>query len=118
MRGVSYRVGAYRGQPITETHAVLADVGTLYVTNQRVIFAGQTEITSVPVKKVADVRVAASDLIVLSENRKTPFILRTPSKYGSVVAAAAIRRVADDATGARLSSPRSKAPEENKALPR
>jgi hypothetical protein len=99
MKGVYYRVGAYSGHPITETSEVVGDVGNLYVTNQRVIFAGSSEITSVPVKKVSDVRIAGSDVVILSENRKTPFILRTPTKYGSVVAAAAIRRVTDDALG-------------------
>jgi len=98
-RGVYYRVGAYSGQPITETSEAVGDMGILYVTDQRVIFAGGREVTTVPVKKVADVRIAGNDVVVLSENRKTPFIMRSPTKYGSVVAAAAIRRVADDAVG-------------------
>jgi len=101
-KGVRYHVGAYRGHPVTYTDAVASDTGALYVTNKRVIFAGHKEITTVAVKKVSDVRVDGEQVIILCENRKTAFILRTPSKYGSVVAAAAIRRVTDDATGATV----------------
>jgi hypothetical protein len=61
-------------------------------------------VASVPVKKIADVRIAGSDVEILSENRKTPFMLRTPTRYGAVVAAAAIRRGTDEALGHVVSS--------------
>jgi hypothetical protein len=52
-RGVYYRVGAFKGQPIDTTSIEETDSGGLVVTSERLIFAGHTRSVVLPLKKIA-----------------------------------------------------------------
>jgi hypothetical protein len=80
-KGVRYHVGAYRGHPVTEEHEVVADSGSVYVTSKRFIFAGNKEVTSVPVPKIADVHLDGAKIVVIVENRVNPLIVGITQPY-------------------------------------
>lgn len=75
-KNVSYRTSSYRGKPQTTVTEIAQDVGPLYVTNQRLVFAGAKEVVSVPLSKVADARAYEDRLIVLVENQSDAYTFR------------------------------------------
>jgi hypothetical protein len=52
MKGVYYRVGAFRGQPIERTERVHVDTGWLAITNKHIYFAGPAKSLRIPYSKV------------------------------------------------------------------
>jgi hypothetical protein len=95
-KGVRYHVGGFSGRPVTTTFEKVNDVGDVYVTTERIVFAGGREVTSVAGKKVADVRVEGDHIWVIVENRKTPLAIRFPSAPAvAPVIAYATRLLAD-----------------------
>jgi len=52
MKGVYYRVGVFRGQPIDRTERVHVDTGTVVVTNRHIYFAGPIKALRVPYAKI------------------------------------------------------------------
>ena len=51
-RGVSFRMGAFKSAPVSTTDYEQDDQGTLYITSQRVVFAGQSSTKVVKLKDV------------------------------------------------------------------
>jgi hypothetical protein len=94
MKGVRYHVGAYRGHPVKEEFETIADVGSVYVTNKRFIFAGTKEVTSVPIAKIADVHLEGARVVVIVENRANPLVVGVTQPYWAPVIAAAAQRMA------------------------
>lgn len=94
MKGVRYHVGAYRGHPVTEQFETVADVGSVYVTNKRFIFAGNKEVVSVPIAKIADVHLEGARVVVIVENRVNPMVVGITQPYWAPVIAAAAQRMA------------------------
>jgi hypothetical protein len=88
---------------VTEEFEVVADLGSVYVTNKRFIFAGAKEVTSVPVQKIADVNLDGARVSVIVENRANPTIVGITQPYRAPVIAAAAQCMAQRAS-------RSKAP--------
>lgn len=85
-KGVRYHVGGFAGRRVTTTYEKVHDVGNLYVTTERVVFAGSREVTSIAGKKIADVRIEGDHIWVLAENRKTPLGLRLKPALALVMA--------------------------------
>ncbi|HEY6290856.1 MAG TPA: hypothetical protein VI455_04740 [Terriglobia bacterium] len=85
-KGVRYHVGGFSGRPVTTTYEKVQDVGNLYVTTERVVFAGSREVTSIAGNKVADVRIEDDHIWVMAENRKTPLGLKLTSGVAPVMA--------------------------------
>jgi hypothetical protein len=85
-KGVRYHVGGFKGRRVTTTYEKVHDVGSLYVTTERVVFAGSREVTSIAGKKIADVRIEGDHVWVLAENRKTPLGLRLRPALALVMA--------------------------------
>lgn len=54
-RGVYYRIGAFKGQPIETTSTVLLDMGMLGITDQHIYFAGDVKSFRVPYAKIVTV---------------------------------------------------------------
>ena len=73
-KGVSYRIGEYRGKPIRQQYLNLEGNGTLYITNQRVIFNGVRNITY-KWKDVIQVLSFPPDGISFSAENKVKFYL-------------------------------------------
>lgn len=52
MKGVYYRVGAFKGSPVYSTERVLVDTGAVYVTNKHIYFRGPSKSLRVPYSKI------------------------------------------------------------------
>lgn len=52
MKGVYYRVGAFKGSPVFSTERVLVDRGAVYITNKHIYFSGPTKSLRVPYSKI------------------------------------------------------------------
>lgn len=52
MKGVYYRVGAFKGSPVYSTERVVVDQGTVYITNKHLYFAGPAKSLRVPYAKI------------------------------------------------------------------
>lgn len=52
MRGVYYRVGAFKGQPVEHTERVLVDTGLVAVTDKHIYFAGPKKSLRIPYAKI------------------------------------------------------------------
>jgi len=102
-KGVRYHVGGFRGQPVTEEFEVVADLGSVYVTNKRFIFAGSKEVTSVPISKIGDVHLDGARVVVIIENRVNPVVIGITEPYWSPVIAAATHRMAQLASESKPS---------------
>lgn len=52
MKGVYYRVGAFKGSPVFSTERVLVDTGRVYITNKHIYFTGPSKSLRVPYAKI------------------------------------------------------------------
>lgn len=52
MRGVYYRVGAFKGQPVEHTERVLIDTGLVVVTDKNIYFTGPKKSLRIPYAKI------------------------------------------------------------------
>ncbi len=68
-KGVSWRVGGFKGRPIEKTEMVKLDKGTLFVTNKRIIFSGDRKSFSVPYSKLIDIELF-TDAVKLNREGK------------------------------------------------
>lgn len=97
--GVSYKVskntrvrlGGFQAEPQTTIYDEESDAGTVYVTNQRFIFAGAKQVVTVPIEKIAKIGVEGDNDIVqvLIENREAPVTVRVTEQFRAPVIAAA-----------------------------
>lgn len=76
MKGVSVRSGGFVGRPVTSVSSEVADHGSIFVTDRRVVFAGAREVVEVPLKKLADARAEIGVLELLVANRVNPLEFR------------------------------------------
>ncbi len=104
MRGVSLRSGRFTGRPVTTVTQEVADYGTLFVTDRRVLFAGAREVIEVPLKKLGDARAEVGKLELLVANRPNPLEFQLSEAYRAPVIAGAVRLMA----GAAQAGPRGK----------
>lgn len=98
-KGVRYHIGGFSGHPVTTEYEKVQDLGDLYVTTERVVFAGSREVTSIAAKKIADVRIEGDHIWVMAENRKTALGLKLTPAMAPVVAYAT-RLLAESSQGA------------------
>jgi hypothetical protein len=69
---VYYRVGGFREERVVDTFKEITDEGTLYVTNNKVLFVGSKKNVSYPINKIVTIsRYADAPLRPLPENSKT-----------------------------------------------
>jgi hypothetical protein len=69
-KGISYRVGAFKGERVPITEQKLLDVGAFVLTNKRVIFSGPNKSTSFPVGKVINIEVYEDGIRVNREGKQ------------------------------------------------
>jgi len=70
-RSVRYRVGASRGHFVQgELHPEGVDTGTLFVTNQRIVFVGSKKTVECAFSKLVSVNVGGGDIFVSVSNRQ------------------------------------------------
>jgi hypothetical protein len=87
MKGVSVRSGGFAGRPVTTVSEEVGDLGTVFVTDRRVVFAGAREIVEVPLRKLADVRAEVGRLELLVANKPNPLEFQFSEAYRAPVIA-------------------------------
>lgn len=70
MKGVSFRVGAFKGERIPVTEKKHIDTGDLTITNKRVIFTGDTKSLSYPVSKIINVEDYSDGISINREGKQ------------------------------------------------
>jgi hypothetical protein len=68
--GIRYRVGSFRGHPISTETLDRQDTGTLIVTNQRIAFVGQRKAVSVLLAKLINLQLFTDGLSLMREGRE------------------------------------------------
>lgn len=81
--GIRYRVGSFRGYPISQEYISEADDGNLVLTNQRVAFAGEKQGTSIPLDKLLHVWAYTDGLSFIKEGRASAemFMFDAPNRF-------------------------------------
>ncbi len=69
---ISYRVGGFHGQRITVKNLEIVDNGELYVTNQRILYAGERRTYVYPLGKLVAVNKYANGIRFQKEGEKRP----------------------------------------------
>ncbi len=69
--GFRYRVGSFRGHPIQSELLAQLDVGTLVITNQRLVFLGAKRDVSTPVAKLLQVEPFSNGIGVSREGKES-----------------------------------------------
>jgi hypothetical protein len=87
MKGVSYRVGSFRGRSVEIGRSIeVADSGTLFVTSHRVVYTGLRKSVEVPYPKMLDLNVYTDAVQFHVSGRQTPSMFRVAD--GPLIAAA------------------------------
>ena len=69
-KGVSWRVGGFKGERVPVTEQKLVDVGAFVVTNKRVMFSGPRKSTSFAVNKIINIEVYEDGIRVNREGKQ------------------------------------------------
>lgn len=84
MRGLSVRTGSSRGTRLDRTTLDVDDHGTLYVSNQRVLFVGGRKTVDIPFTRLVGVEAFVDGMKVNRSNAK-PLVLQTGSQREAVI---------------------------------
>jgi hypothetical protein len=98
MKGVSYRVGAHRGDIQAERALVPVSDGTFSVTNKRLIFSGNKKSNSTPIPKLLDLQLYADAIQYSITTRQKPVIVGF-SDQSAELCAVVISRLINTYTG-------------------
>jgi hypothetical protein len=77
--GIRYRVGTFRGRPVSQEHLANIDNGQLVLSNQRVVFMGQQKSVSMALDKVLHVEAYTDGLAIFKEGRENADFLLFPT---------------------------------------
>jgi len=86
-KGVSWRVGGFKGRPVEKQVLTRIDSGVLVVTNKRLVFSGDRKSFSVPYRKLIDLEVF-KDAIKLNregKSRREYFMMDEPAITAKVI---------------------------------
>jgi len=86
-KGVSWRVGGFKGRPVEKQVLTHIDSGLLVVTNKRLVFSGDRKSFSVPYRKLIDLEVF-NDAIKLNregKSRREYFMMDEPAITAKVI---------------------------------
>ncbi|HWI63153.1 MAG TPA: hypothetical protein VNT75_15000 [Symbiobacteriaceae bacterium] len=75
-KGVSFKVGGERGEFKTKTEMVTVSTGTLFISNQRLILAGDQTPLEVPLPTIANLQLHHDTIVVTVQDRTDPYILQ------------------------------------------
>jgi hypothetical protein len=82
-KGVRYRVGSFKGRPITEEYVAYVGEGELVLTNQRVAYVAAEHGASIPLDKLLHVEAYTDGLTFLKEGREAAyaFLVDEPNRF-------------------------------------
>lgn len=75
MKGVSYRIGGFRGHSVSETGVVAVSNGDLILTSKRIIFRGDKKSFAVKLDKLLDTQLFTDGLQFSENNRSKPRLI-------------------------------------------
>lgn len=75
-KGVSYRIGGFRGHPVRETGVVGVSNGELIITNKRIIFRGDKKSFAIKLDKILDIQLFTNGLQISENNRSKPILIK------------------------------------------
>lgn len=76
MKGVSYRVGGFRGHSVSETGVVAVSNGDLILTSKRIVFRGDKKSFAVKLDKILDTQLFTNGLQFSENNRSKPRLIK------------------------------------------
>lgn len=85
MKGVSFRVGAHRGQMVSQTAHVPVSNGLLVITNRRIIFQGDNKSFATKLDKLIDLNPHLDGLRFSESGRQKPRLISLPNQNGDIV---------------------------------
>jgi len=94
MKGVSYRVGAHRGQLVSESANVPVSTGELLITNTRIIFRGDRKSFNLKIDKILDFELFANGIRITGDTGK-PRLVKFSKQGNADIIGALVSRVVD-----------------------
>jgi hypothetical protein len=88
MKGLSYRVGATRGQSVPVTETVEVASGHLFITTKHIIFSGDAKSFRVKLEKIIDVTLYNDGMRFAADGKVKPHLLSTRNGAGDLLGAA------------------------------
>ncbi len=85
VKGVSFRVGAHRGQLVSETGNVPVSSGRLVITDRRLIFQADRKTFAADFEKIIDVQPAPDGIRFSESNRQKPRLVLYEQPNGEFV---------------------------------
>lgn len=76
MKGVSYRVGGYRGHITSETGMVETSRGEIVITNKRIVFRGDRKSFATKLNNILDIRVYTNGVYLSENNKPKPRLIK------------------------------------------
>ncbi|NTU66894.1 MAG: hypothetical protein HGB08_03115 [Candidatus Moranbacteria bacterium] len=76
MKGVTYRVGAHKGNLITETGMVSVSTGDFIISNKRIVFRGNAKSFSIKLDKILDVQCYSDGIKIFENNKSNPRLIQ------------------------------------------
>lgn len=76
MKGVSYRIGSYRGHAVSQTGVVAVSNGALIITSKRLIFQGDNKSFAEPLNKILDIQLFSNGIHFSENNRPKPRLIK------------------------------------------
>jgi hypothetical protein len=90
MKGVSYRVGASRGNLISDTEIVAVSRGEFIVTNKRAIFRGDGKSFAFKLDKLLDLQLMANGIYLAEANKAKPRMIKFAEEGNSDIIGAVL----------------------------
>lgn len=73
-KGLYYRAGSLNVQRVSEEVLKLIDVGMIYITNKRLIFAGEKKNTNIRFSRIIDFKGYSNGVDIIKDAGKSPFL--------------------------------------------
>lgn len=73
-KGLYWRMGHFRGVPMTNDTLMKIDSGTVYLTNKRIIFAGTMKNASIKLDKILDITPYSDGVGIQKDSGKSPIL--------------------------------------------
>lgn len=85
-RGVSYRIGSFRGRPVVQRGVVEVDHGTFFITSQRFIYSGMKKTITIAARKIVDLDLYSDAIAIKAEGRVNTVTIKIsdPELVGAV----------------------------------
>ncbi len=92
MKGVYYRLGSVNVRPKTEQKLSKIDVGTIYITNKRLIFIGSSTNRPIRYSQILDFEVYSDGISIVKETGKSPvFMISSGAPLAGTILARCIK---------------------------